>query len=168
MPSLELIFVVMFKIISKILLLPTVYQTAHHYYRITEQQSGWVWKWLLEALLLQLPAQEGPPRRGCSRPCSDNFKMSLRMEPLQCLWTTQSLSQQTTLSSCSAETSCFTLCPLLLAPSLGTTEKRLVLFLCPPSRYLFIFIRSIVFFSSENGPSASNISSYEILLMHRM
>lgn len=103
-------------------------------------------------ILLHPSAQEGPPRRSCSRPRSclklrgywDNFKMSLRMEPLQPLCKTQSLSQLT-LSSCSAETSSFTLCPLLLALSLETTEKNLVLFLCPPSRYLFTFIRSHCF-----------------------
>lgn len=140
----------MFKISSNILPLPDLYQVTHQYYRITDWQNGWVSKWPLEVLLLQLPAQEGPPRRGCSRLCSDNFKFSL--EPLKPFWTTQSLAQQTTLSSCSAETSCFTLCPLLLAPSLGPTEKSLALFLCPPSRYLFPFIRFHCFFLQWKCP----------------
>lgn len=107
---------------------------------ITESQTSRMVEFESD-ILLQPPAQEGPPRRGFSGPCLDNFKVSLKMEPLQPLWTTQSLSQQTTLSSCSAETSCFILCPLLLALSVGTTEKNLVLFLCPPFRYLFTFIR---------------------------
>ena len=116
--------------------------------RNREPQNGWGWKGSLEVIWSKPPAQAGPPTADCPGPCPDGFWIS----PKDGDYTTSLGS----LCQCSVtfpvkkcflmfrgNLLCFSLCPLPLVLSLGTTEKSLApSSLHPPFRYLCTLIRS--------------------------
>lgn len=108
-----------FFLIKIVLQIPLDFETAKDIlnHRITE--------WLrlerpLQGTWSNAPAEAGPPKDSCSRPCPGGFEICPRMEPPQMPWATCASAW---LASQSGNFMCFSLCPLHL--SLGTTERSL-------------------------------------------
>ena len=72
----------------------------------------------------QLPGQAESPREGLPGPCPDSFWISPRMATLLCWWLV-TLTVRKDFLIFTWNILCFSLCPLPLVLSLGTTEKSL-------------------------------------------
>ena len=129
---------------------------------VTDSQKGWGWQEPLEVIL----SNSGPPRDSCLGPCPDSFSISPRTKSPQTLWAT--CASAWSPSQCFLmiwwKLLCFSLCPLPLILSLGTTERSLApSSLCPPFSHLYTLTRSPLSLLSSrlNSPSSLYLSSEE-------